>query len=82
MHALEAHEIANTRTVGTNPDQCVPDNGWTAGGTRGRGHVELVPRGYGRVLALAMGAPVRPEKGRPMRRKRLKQELIPPRRRP
>jgi hypothetical protein len=47
MGSLEAHEIANGRTVVRHPDLCVPDNGRTAGGTRGRGQLELVPRGDG-----------------------------------
>jgi hypothetical protein len=47
MHSLEAHEIANGRTVVRHPDLCVPANGRTAGGTRGRGHLGLVPRGDG-----------------------------------
>jgi hypothetical protein len=47
MNSLEAHEIANGRTVVRHPDLCVPDNGQTAGGTRGRGQVQLVPHGYG-----------------------------------
>jgi hypothetical protein len=45
MHSLEAHEIANGRTVVRHPDLCVPANGRTAGGTRG--HLGLVPRGDG-----------------------------------
>jgi hypothetical protein len=61
MNALEAHEIANDRTVGRNPHLCVPDNGRTAGGTRDRGQLEWVPRGYGRLLSIAMGAPARQE---------------------
>jgi hypothetical protein len=47
MHSLEAHEIASGRTVVRHPDLCVPDNGRTAGGTRGRGHLGLVPHGDG-----------------------------------
>ena len=43
MNSLEAHEIANGRTVMRYPDLCVLDNGRTAGGTRGRGQLGLVP---------------------------------------
>jgi len=75
MGSLEAHEIANGRTVVRNLHVCVSDIGRSAGGTRGRGHVGLVSRGDGRVLALARGALARPEKGRHMLRKRMKQGL-------
>ena len=47
MNSLEAHEIANDRTVMRNLDLCVPDNGGTAGGSRGRAQLGLVPRGNG-----------------------------------
>jgi hypothetical protein len=47
VDSLGAHEIANGRTGVWNPDLCVPDNGRTAGCIRGRGQVELVPRGDG-----------------------------------
>ena len=67
--------IANSRTVVRHPHVCVPHNGRTAGGTRGRGHVGLGSRGHGCALALARGAPARPEKGRHMLRKRMKQGL-------
>jgi hypothetical protein len=67
--------MANGRTVGRHAHLCAPDNGRTAGGTRGCCDIGSVPRGYGRVLALAMGAPARQEKGRLMLRKRIKQGL-------
>ena len=67
--------MANGRTVVRHPHLCVSDNGRSAGGTRGGGHVGLVSRGYGRILALVGGAPARQEKGRHMLGKRVKQGL-------
>jgi hypothetical protein len=75
MGSMGVHKIANGRTVVRHPHVCVSDNGRSAGGTRGGGHVGWVSRGYGRILALARGAPARPEKGRHVLRKRMKQGL-------
>jgi hypothetical protein len=73
---MGAHDLANGRTVVGDPDLCVSDDGRTAGGTRGRGRVGLVSCGYRCILALAMGAPARHEKGRPMLRERIKNGLM------
>jgi hypothetical protein len=75
INLMGVHEIAKGRTVVRDPHLCVSDNGQTARGTRGRGHVGWVSRGYGRILALARGAPTRPAKGRHILRKRIKSGL-------
>ena len=67
--------IANGRTLVRHPHVCVLNDGRTVGGARGRGHVGLVSRGYGRVVTLATGAPARQEKGRHMLRQRIKSGL-------